>query len=377
MANFDRNNLNPLVRWWLDIDKINFLLIVSLLIFGSMISISASSAVAKRIGSDKLFFIKKQIIFSAAAFILLVGISFLNQESAKIFAKLALLMTAFLLVMVLAVGDEVKGAKRWITILGFTLQPSEFAKTLFAVFNAYLLAKFYQGYKGYQLSIFCYLSILGLLILQPDFGMSLTFSAIWFVQLFVFGLSLGVIIFLGVAAVGAGFSAYFVFPHVADRINLFFGADEKNYQIERSLDAFINGSLLGTGPGNGVVKKYIPDAHSDFVFPVIAEEYGVLTCILIVLIFGYLITRIVHRVYEEEDRFTSLALIGLMAQFSIQAIINMGVSLSLLPTKGMTLPFISYGGSSTLSMAICFGMILALTKHKYHAKVDYGNMRML
>ena len=207
--------------------------------------------------------------------------------------------------------------------------------------------------------------------------MTITFSILWASQLFLYGLPIPFIAILAMIACAGGVGAYIFLPHVEDRINRFLNSSETNYQVERSIDAFVNGSYLGVGPGNGMVKKFIPDVHTDFIFAAVGEEYGILTCILIIVIFAYFITRIVKRAIEEEDMFVYLALTGLMIQFTMQTLVNIGVSLGMFPTKGMTLPFISYGGSSMISMAICFGLILAFTKRKYHRNVDYRNVKMI
>jgi cell division protein FtsW len=376
---FDRRYLNFAKKWWIDIDKTNFFLVIGIMFFGLMMIASASPAIAKRIEVDKFFFLKKQLIFAAVAICLLMSISLLDHEKIKILAIVGLGISILLLLLVLVKGVEIKGARRWVSLLGFTLQPSEFAKTFFIVVNAFLLQRL-AGNKWqvkYGISAGLFFVIVCLLLLQPDFGMTLTFTALWAAQLFLYGLPMPLIVTLGVLAVVGGFGAYLTFPHVEDRINRFLDSGEKNYQVERSLDAFVNGSFFGTGPGNGVVKKYIPDAHTDFIFAVVAEEFGVLSCIILLLIFAYFITRVVKHLMEEEDLFSYLALCGLIMQFSMQVIVNIGVSMRLLPTKGMTLPFISYGGSSMISMGICFGLILAFTKKKYHRDVDYGNTKLI
>lgn len=376
---FDRRHLNFFKKWWIDIDKINFLLVLGIIIFGLMMTASSSPAIATKLGVEKFFFLKKQLVFAAIALFLLVAISFLDQEKIKVFSLFALVGAILLLVAVLLFGSEAKGAKRWISLAGFTLQPSEFAKTFFVIFNAFLLQRFYfeKWQIKYGISAALYFIIVCLLLLQPDFGMTLTFSVLWVAQLFVYGLPLPLFGFISFAAIIGGIGAYVAFPHVEDRINKFLDSGEKNYQAERSIDAFVSGSFFGKGPGNGVVKKFIPDAHTDFIFAVVGEEYGIISCAIIVVIFAYLITRIIKRALDEEDMFVYLALCGLAMQFSMQVIVNIGVSLKLLPTKGMTLPFISYGGSSMISMAICFGLILAFTKRKYHRDVDYGNLKLI
>lgn len=376
---FDRNSLSAIKKWWIDIDKVNFLIIISIMVFGLMMTASSSPAIAKRIDVDKFYFLKKQMIFFILALILVVTISFLNQDNIKLFALFGISASLFLLVVVLFFGIEAKGAKRWMSVAGFTLQPSEFAKTFFVIFNAYILQRFAAQrflYK-YGVSMILLLSLLVLLLLQPDFGMSITLVVLWASQLFIYGLPMIIVIILAILGVFGAISAYLVFPHVEDRINKFLDTDGKNYQVERSIDAFNNGSFFGVGPNNGVVKNFIPDAHTDFIFAVIGEEYGVLTCMLVVLVFAYLITRIIKYCLDEENMFVYLSLFGLMIQFSMQMIVNVGASLHLLPAKGMTLPFISYGGSSMISMGICFGLILAFTKRKYHKNVDYGNLKLI
>jgi cell division protein FtsW len=376
---FDRRKLSFFKKWWLDIDKINFLIVLAIMAFGLMMTASSSPAIANRLDIDKFFFLKKQIVFGAISVFLLIAISFLDKEKIKLASFFGLLCVIALLVLVLIFGSEAKGAKRWISLAGFTLQPSEFAKAFFIISNAYILQKYSakQWYVKYGSSFALFFLIASLLLLQPDFGMTITFAALWAVQIFLYGLPIPLICALGFMGIVFAIGAYIVFPHVENRINHFLDADAKNYQVERSLDAFVNGSFFGTGPGNGVVKKFIPDAHTDFIFAVIGEEYGIFACSFLILVFVYLITRVIRRAYNEDNLFVYLALCGLAMQFTMQAMVNIGVSLRLLPTKGMTLPLISYGGSSMLSTAICFGLILAFTKRKYHENVDYGNVKLI
>lgn len=376
---FDRTNLNFLKKWWINIDKINFLIIITLMVFGLMMTATSSPVIAKRIEVDKFFFLKKQIFFAFIALIILITISCLDRDYIKLLAIIGMGVSLVLLILVLLIGSKAKGSVRWLSFTGVTIQPSEFAKTFFIIFNAYCLHRFYfsKWHIKYGISGASLFILIILLILQPDFGMVVSYLTIWSVQLFLFGLPWLLIIGLGVVAIIGGVLAYLMLPHVEDRINRFLDADQKNYQAERAIDAFVNGSLFGKGPGNGMVKKFIPDVHTDFIFSAIAEEFGILTCLAILGIFLYFVARIVKRALEEKDLFVYLSLCGLMMQFTMQVIVNTGVSLSILPTKGMTLPFISYGGSSLMATAICFGLILAFTKKRYHAKVDYGNLKTI
>ncbi len=373
---FDRRHLNPLKKWWVDIDKINFLLIIALIVFGLMMAFSSSPAVAKKISAEKLFFVKKQILFVFIAIFTITFISFFNKQQIKVVSIFGILTCLVLLVMVLVFGSEAKGAKRWIMVLGFNLQPSEFAKIFFLVSNAFLLEKLkeHKWFIKYGTSAALYFSIVILLILQPDFGMTLIFTALWLVQLFVFGLPIYLIVLFGCLGVVGGIVGYWSMPHVADRINKFLNLNEKNYQVERAVDAYVNGGFFGVGPGNGLVKKYIPDAHTDFIFAVVAEEFGLISCLFLIVVFIFIISRVVKQIINEEDLFCKLAVVGLISQIALQTLVNIGVSVGMLPTKGMTLPFISYGGSSIIAVSIGFGMILSLTKKKYNDKINYENL---
>jgi cell division protein FtsW len=376
---FDRNNLNFIKRWWLDIDKINFAIILFLMIFGLMMTATSSPVIAKRIDVEKFFFLKKQLVFAVIALIILVSISLCNEEQIKIMAIIGMAVSIILLILVLFIGSKTKGATRWISFAGLTIQPSEFAKTFFIIFNAVCLQKFYfaKVQIKYGISLLTLFILLTLLFFQPDFGMIISYVTIWATQLFLYGLPIFLIIGLGCMVLFGGVGAYLSLPHVEDRINRFLDSSKKNYQSEQAMDAFVNGGFFGKGPGNGMVKRNIPDVHTDFIFSAIAEEFGIISCTIILLIFGYLIARIVKRAIDEKNLFVYLSLCGLMMQFTMQVIVNTGVSLSIFPTKGMTLPFISYGGSSLFATAICFGLILAITKRKYHHGIDYGNSKLL
>ena len=367
---FDRRNLNFFKSWWLDIDKINFTIVVILIALGLIFTTTSSPVVAKKIDVDRLFFIKKQLVFACLSLCLVIVISFLQKEQIRFLAILGIGCSIFLLLLVLLVGSKIKGATRWLNFAGFNLQPSEFAKTFFIIFHSYCFARLsiYSAKTQYFCSFFLLVIFVSLLYLQPDFGMIISFVAIWATQLFLYGIPLFVVFSLFILFVLGSVITYLTLPHVEDRINRFLDANQKNYQVERSLDAFQNGSFLGKGMGNGVVKKFVPDVHTDFIFASIAEEFGILFCIFIILLFIYLIARIVYKALSEKDFFIYLSLCGLMVQFTMQVIVNIGVSLGLFPTKGMTLPFISYGGSSMLATGIAFGLILAFTKKKYHLK---------
>ena len=373
---FTRNKLSHIKRWWMDIDKVNFLLIIFLIIFGLIMTFSSSPSVAQKISVDKLHFIEKQLCFVLAAILIIILISFFDKQKIKIASIFGILTCLLLLILVLNFGSQAKGATRWITILGFNFQPSEFTKIFFLVFNAFLLQKLkdFNWSIKYGVSVFLYVIIASLLILQPDFGMTLMITILWAIQLFIFGLPKAFITVIGILGLAGGTIAYYKLPHVADRINKFLNFNQHNYQVERSIDAYVNGGLFGVGPGSGVVKEHIPDAHTDFIFAVVAEEFGLITCFSLMVVFLIITIRAIKRARVEEDLFSKLAVIGLSSQIILQTLINIGVSVGMMPTKGMTLPFISYGGSSLIAIAVGVGIILSLTKKRYNDKINYKNI---
>jgi cell division protein FtsW len=269
--------------------------------------------------------------------------------------------------MTLFAGSEIKGATRWISLGGFSLQPSEFIKPTFAVVAAWMFAAQHgrTPVPGNLIATALYGLVGLLLMLQPDLGMTVVVSAMWFTQFFLAGLPIIWVTTFGIAgAVGLG-GAYLALPHVRERIDGFVDpATGDTYQVDRSLEAFMNGGLAGRGPGEGTVKDVLPDAHSDFIFAVAGEEFGLLLCLLLVALFAFIVLRGLSRLMHEQNLFVLLAAAGLLVTFGLQAAINMASALHLMPTKGMTLPFISYGGSSLLSLSLGMGMVLALTRRR-------------
>ncbi|HUX80233.1 MAG TPA: putative peptidoglycan glycosyltransferase FtsW, partial [Alphaproteobacteria bacterium] len=275
------------------------------------------------------------------------------------------------LVSTLFLGTEIKGATRWLELGGFSIQPSEFIKPSFAVVCAWLFSKQQteSSFPGNLISIGLYLCVVAFLLLQPDLGMTALITAMWFSQFFLAGLPYHWILPAGGCGIGGLFAAYFLFPHVTRRVDHFLNPDcadkfGDRYQVNQSLEAFMNGGFLGQGPGEGTVKKYLPDAHADFIFAVAGEEFGMILCIVLVCIFAFILFRCICHLFDEKNLFVILAVTGLVVQFGLQAIINMASVLSLMPTKGMTLPFISYGGSSMIAQAIGMGLVLGLTRRR-------------
>jgi cell division protein FtsW len=365
---FNRQNKNSITSWWWTVDKLSLLAIIILIVFGAFMVTTASVAIADRIGHDIFYFVKKQLIFLSGTLIIIVGISFMTPMAIRRMAIIGFLCGLILMVAVLVFGSDINGAKRWIFIAGQSLQPSEFMKPFFVVVTAWMLseAKIKPRCKGFRISFMLYLVLSLLLLSQPDFGMFVVVSSVWGAQLFIAGLPLyitGLIFLVGIFVL---VSAYLLFPHVAYRLDSFINAKTGgNYQVNKSLEAFNNGGLLGRGPGEGVVKEKLPDSHTDFIFAVIGEELGAIVCIFVIGLYAFIVIRGLKKMLEENDLFYVYAVSGLLMQFGIQASINIGVSMNLLPTKGMTLPFISYGGSSMFAIAISMGMMLALTKKRF------------
>jgi cell division protein FtsW len=272
-----------------------------------------------------------------------------------------------LLILTLAFGAEIKGAQRWLSIAGFSLQASEFVKPCFAVITAWMFAEWRRapGFPGHWIAIGLYALVAGLLLLQPDLGQTVIVSAVWFGQFFLAGLPVILVFSLVVIGVVGLVGAYFTFGHVSDRVDRFLDpAGSDTYQVDRSLEAFANGGLMGTGPGEGEIKTFLPDAHADFVFAVAGEEFGALVGLVIIAVFGFLVLRGYLRLISESDLFVVIAAAGLLAQLGLQSFVHMASSLQLIPAKGMTLPFISYGGSSLLALSLGMGMMLALTRKR-------------
>lgn len=362
-----RTDKSVLGNWWWTIDRWVLGGLLALVGFGLILMPAASPSVAERIGLPPFYFVHRHLIMLLPALALMLAVSTLGRKSLWRLATLMLAGAIVAMLLVLAIGPEIKGATRWINLFGFSLQPSEFAKPAFAVTSAWLISRALAepGFPGIQLSTGLFGCIVGLLLLQPDLGQTVVTCAIWGVQIFLSGLSMWWIFILGGLGILGLICAYMFFPHVTSRIDRFLdpGAGD-NYQVQKSLDAFSNGGLFGTGPGHGQVKMNLPDAHADFIFAVAGEELGLAATLLLVCIFAFVLARSIMRVIQSDDTFVVLAVGGLITQFALQSLVHMGSSLQLLPAKGMTLPFISYGGSSLLSLGLGMGMLLSLTRKR-------------
>ena len=365
MPALSRTDTSVLGRWWWTVDRWTLVAICALIGFGYVMMLAASPAVAERIHVSRETFLLKQVIFLALAAAIVIGVSLLSPRGVRRLALLGCLVALLLTALTVVAGTEIKGARRWISLPGMTLQPSEFLKPCFAVVTAWLLSEGQRlkHFPGTLLALGVFAVIAVLLKSQPDMGMLAVVVAVLFIQVFLNGLNLAMV---GVAAgslVAAAIGAFTLFPHVRSRVMRFWDpASGDSYQITTALEAFANGGLLGRGPGEGRVKDVLPDAHADFVFPVLGEEFGLIMCLVVLGLFGFVVLRGLLRQLAEGDLFIVLASAGLVASFGLQAFVNMASSLHLIPTKGMTLPFISYGGSSVMAVALGMGMLLALTR---------------
>ncbi len=363
-----RTDTSILGRWWWTVDRWTLAALIGLMGFGTVLIMAVSPAAAARIGGLATFQLaQRQMVFLILALALMVAISLLDVRSVRRLAVLGMAGCLVLLSATLMVGPEIKGSTRWLSLGGFSVQASEFVKPCFAVTLAWMLAcqKTNSEVPGQWIGTVLWLVVAILLLAEPDVGQTFVVTAIWGLQLFMAGLPLALVGLLAALGALSLIGAYFFFPHFTARIDGFLDADAGNrYQIERSMEAFTKGGLLGRGPGEGSVKAHLPDAHSDFIFAVAGEELGVIACLVILGLFAFIVLRGFANLLQEDNLFILLAGTGLLGQFGLQALINMGSTLHLIPTKGMTLPFISYGGSSILALALGMGMVLALTRRR-------------
>ena len=366
MIQVPRDDRSVIGQWWWTVDRWSLGAILGIMAFGVLLTLAASPPAAERIGADSFMFAKRQFLFLPLALTLMLAISLVSPRHVRRLALLVFCGSVVLLAATFVIGVEIKGARRWISVPGLSsVQPSEFVKPSLAVISAWLLAqaRAERRMPGYFLSTLLVGTVLALLVMQPDLGMSIVVAAVWAAQLFVVGLPMWVAGAGVIGGAGALVGAYFVFSHVRSRFDRFLDPSSgDNYQVNTALEAFMNGSLFGRGPGEGTVKAQLPDAHTDFVMAVAGEEFGLVVCLIILALFAFVTLRALSRASKETSLFITLAATGLGVQFGLQAAINMASTIQLIPAKGMTLPFISYGGSSALAMAIAVGMMLSLTR---------------
>ncbi len=341
-------------NWWKSIDRINFLLIIFLIIVGIILSFSIN---------DSFSLVNKHLLYSITGLLIIIYLSTQKIKTLRRFALVGVITCFIILILILLIGNEIKGSSRWFKIGAISIQPSEFLKPFFLMVSAWFLSRGVQGHKISMYLVFAAFFIFAaLIILQPDFGMTLLFSISFFCQLFIAGLSIFLVVLAIILLFLLSIFSYFRFEHVKKRIDNFIDPTGDTYQIDSSINAFKSGGLLGKGPGQGVLKEKIPDAHTDFIFAVAGEELGFIVCCIMVLIILLIIIRTFINLFKFEEPYKIIAIVGLTSCYGLQSLINIFSSLGAIPTKGMTLPLISYGGSSMISSAILFGFLLSLTR---------------
>jgi cell division protein FtsW len=369
MIEFSRTDRSRLGEWWLTVDRGLLTAFVALLTIGLLITPAASPGVAVRKGFAAFHFVERQIVFASLALLVLLAVSLARPAAIRRGAALLFAASVGAMIFVLMAGDEINGARRWIRIGSLSLQPSEFAKPAFVVLAAWAFAEAQRrsDVPALPIATALYATLVVVLVQQPDVGQTVLATLVWGALLFLSGQPLrwaAALAVIGVAGLGA---AYATLDYVKARVERFLNpVPGDTSQVGRALQSFVEGGFFGRGPGEGTIKTALPDAHTDFVLAVVAEEYGVIACLVILGLFAFIAIRSIYRGLSASDASERLAVIGLSLMISAQALINMGVNVGLLPAKGMTLPFISAGGSSTIAMAIAGGVILALTRRQPH-----------
>lgn len=368
MSSFARTDTSILGQWWWTVDRWILGAIAALIVIGTLLTLAASPAVAERVADgNSYYFVKKHLMFLPFGLALLLGISLAAPAAIKRLAVGLFIFSLMMMVLTLTIGEERNGAQRWLSLGGMSLQPSEFLKPALVVFAAWMFSEQNRGsgVPGKIIAITAWAVSAGLLALQPDFGQAFLITVVFSGIFFIAGMPMMLVYGMMAAGSVGGVLAYFLVPHVASRIDRFLDPSSGDtFQVSTAINAFMQGGLFGRGPGEGTVKRILPDAHTDYIFAVVGEEFGAVTCLLLAGLFGFIVLRGLARAFAEEDHFVQLAASGLIFLFGLQAVINMAVNLNLLPSKGMTLPFISYGGSSLLALSITTGMILALLRKR-------------
>ena len=354
-------------QWVWTVDRVTVGAIAALVVFGIILIATAGPAVAELNGSPRFHFLFKHALFLPIALCMMAGCALLSPVQVLQTACLVCAGALLLTLVTAVLGSEAKGAQRWFSLGVIGLQPSEFLKPGMAVVSAWLFAhhRIVVGSRAFWIAAALLVAASAALLLQPDVGMTFMVVSVWFGQFALAGMPLPMLVGVILAAGLGGVIAYFGFNHVSDRVDAFMhGVGGDRYQIGRSLESFKQGGLVGQGPGEGTVKETLPDAHADFIFAVLGEEFGLLVCVAVVGLYGLIVCRGAFRLMAEENLFAFLAVSGLLASFGLQAFINMASALEVIPTKGTTLPFLSYGGSSLFAASITLGFVLALNRRR-------------
>ncbi|WP_428523982.1 FtsW/RodA/SpoVE family cell cycle protein [Roseibium sp.] len=362
-----RADRSRFAEWFWTVDHYLLAAFSILLVSGVVFAFAASPPVAERIGVDTFYFVKRQAMFTIPAVGIMLAASLMTPRMVRRAALVLFTISVVLLIATLFMGFETKGARRWIYIAGVSVQASEYLKPAFVVLIAFLLSESGRRREvpGVLFAFILFAVCATLLVAQPDFGQTMLIGMVWAALFFLNGISWVIIVALGIIGIAGLFAAYAFLPHVTSRVDRFLDPSTGDtFQVDTALEAFMSGGWFGRGPGEGTVKRILPDSHADFIFAVVGEEFGVIACLLLVIVFAFIVIRGLQHASRDQDAFGRLATAGLVVLFGLQATINLSVNLHLVPSKGMTLPFISYGGSSLLASAMSAGAILALTRKR-------------
>ena len=367
-----RAQRTPFAEWWWTVDKLTLAAVGALMLAGVVLSLAASPPVAGRLGLDPFFFVNRHIVYLLASIAVMLAVSYLTPRQIRRLAVAVFAVSLLLVALTPIFGQEIKGARRWLVILGMNIQPSEFLTPAFVILIAWLFAESARrpDMPANFFSLSLLMTVVALLVMQPDFGQTMLVTLVWGALFFMAGMR--VIWVFGIAGLGLlGLTvAYYTVPHVTRRIQHFLNpASGDTFNLDIATESFMRGGWFGRGPGEGTVKRILPEAHTDFVFAVAGEEFGIALCLVLVALFAFIVIRSLLRALNNEDLFTRFAASGLTILFGAQSAINVAVNLRLMPAKGMTLPFISYGGSSMISLAFAMGMLLALTREQPRAVI--------
>jgi cell division protein FtsW len=361
----------PFAAWWWTVDRLMLAALVGLMLGGIVLSLAASPPVANRLGLEPFYFVNRHVLFLIPAIAVMLVTSFLPSRHIRRLALAVFIVSLILVAATLVYGAEVKGARRWIVIAGVNIQPSEFLKPAFVILIAWLFGESARRPEmpANTFALGLLIATVAALVLQPDFGQTMLIALVWGALFFLAGMRMVWVIGLGGAAAAGLAGAYMTIPHVARRIQRFLDpASGDTFNVDQAVESFLRGGWLGRGPGEGTIKRILPESHTDFVFAVAAEEFGIVLCLVLLALFAFIVLRGLRHAVRSEDPFTRFAAAGLSILFGLQSAINMAVNIHLMPAKGMTLPFISYGGSSMISLAWGMGMLLAITRERPRAE---------
>jgi cell division protein FtsW len=354
-------------EWWWTVDRPMLVALGALMLAGIILCLAASPPVAARIGLDPFHFVDRQVLFLVPAGVVLIATSFLSPRETRQVALVVFLVSLVLVAATPHFGAEIKGARRWLVIFGVNVQPSEFLKPAFVVLIAWLFGESAKRPEmpANLIALVLLVVVAALLVAQPDFGQTMLIVLVWGALFYIAGMRFVWVLGLAMTAGIGLLTAFYTVPHVAQRIHAFLDpASSDSFNVDIATESFIRGGWFGRGPGEGTIKRILPEGHTDFVFAVAAEEFGIVLCLILVALFAFIVIRALTKAMRNDDPFARFAAAGLAMLFGLQSTINMAVNLHLMPAKGMTLPFVSYGGSSLISLAYGMGMLAALTRER-------------